>query len=562
MRIAYLRMTRSVLHLHDAMSRAESLTEGRAAYLRRAWNTAYARLAAADAEAALEGDDLEHLGMAAHLSGRDEASEDALARAHQTFLTQGDTLRAARCAIWLIFELHGRGEMARSSGWAARAERLLAARPECVERGYLLVPSAIKAIMQGDFGKGRDIFAQAVAIGERFGDRDLVNLAQQGRARAMIRLGTVDEGVALMDEVMVAVTSGELSPIIVGTIYCSVVEACFELFDMRRVQEWTEALGHWCEAQPDLVAYRGECLVRRAEIKLLQGLWPDAEDEARHACDQLTQPTRRGPAGAAYYQLAEVHRLRGEFAKAEEAYRLATDAGRSPHPGMALLRLAQGRGDDATAAICRVLDEARDRRARSRLLGPAVEILLEGGLKAEARRAAEELQTIASVLGTPYIRAIAARAMGAVLMAEGDSKAALSELRSACEHLHEIEAPYEAARVNVLLGLACRQMGDGDSGRLELETARRVFRQLGASPDLAAVDGLLAAPVPRRSDSLTSREIEVLRLVASGRTNRAIAGELRISEKTVARHLSNIFTKLDLPSRAAATAYAFQHRIV
>jgi len=544
------------------MSRAETLAEGRAAYLRRAWNTAYTRLAAADAEAPLNGDDLEHLGMAAHLSGRDEACEDALARAHQTFLTQGDTRRAARCAIWLILELRGRGEMARSSGWAARAERLLAAQPDCVERGYLLVPSAIKAVMEGDFEKGRDIFAQAVGIGERFGDRDLINLAQQGRARALVRLGVVDEGVAMMDEVMVAVTSDELSPIIVGTIYCSVVEACFELFDMRRVQEWTEALGHWCESQPDLVAYRGECLVRRAEIKLLRGLWPDAEGEARHACDQLAHPTRRGPAGAAYYQLAEVHRLRGEFTKAEEAFRVASDAGRSPHPGMALMRLAQHRVEDAVAAISRVLDEARDRRARSRLLGPAVEILLASGLNAEARRAAEELQTIASVLRTPYIHAIAARAMGAVLMGENDFKGALTELRSACDHLHEIDAPYEAARVSVLLGLACRQMGDIDGGRLELEAARRAFRQLGASPDLAAVDGLLASPVPSRSDGLTSREIEVLRLVASGRTNRAIADELSISEKTVARHLSNIFTKLDLPSRAAATAYAFQHRIV
>jgi len=219
------------------MTPAERLEQGRSAFQRQMWKTAFAELTAADAVSPLDADDLEHLGFAAHLSGDDAASEQALTRAHQAFLTMRETLRAVRCAIWLMFELHGRGEIAKSSGWAARAERLLEERPDCVERGYLLVPSALKAIVDGDVRRGCEIFAEASVIGERFGDRDLISLARQGRARGLIRLGAVDEGVALMDEVMIAVTAGELSPIITGTIYCSVVAACFDLFDIRRVQE-------------------------------------------------------------------------------------------------------------------------------------------------------------------------------------------------------------------------------------------------------------------------------------------------------------------------------------
>lgn len=545
------------------MTKAGILDRGREAYTRCGWGDAYAHLSAADREAPLGPFDLENLATAAYLTGRDDESIDILARAHQAFLGTGDTTRAARSAFWLASALIYRGDLARGGGWIARARRLLdEARHDCVERGYLLLPVALQSVADGDIVRAEATFAEAVAIGDRFGDADLVNLARQGHGRALIGLGETAGGVALLDEVMVAVTTGELSPRIAGIIYCSVISACFDMFDLRRAQEWTDALHRWCAAQPDLVPYRGHCLVHRTEILRLHGGWPDALDEAQRACERLGDPPGQPAVGSAFYQLGEIRRLRGEFSKAEDAYRQASASGRTPHPGLALLWLAQGRIDVAKAAVCRVMDEVRDRRTRSTLLSACVEILLASDDVPAARRAAEELSAIATTLGTPYLQALSAQAGGAVALAEGNPMAALTSLRRAWTTWRDIEVPYEAARVSVLIGLACRALGDADSGQMELDAARRVFVQLGAAPDAARVDALYGTAATRAAGGLTAREVQVLRLVASGMTNRAIAGELSISEKTVARHMSNIFTKLDLSSRAAATAYAFQHQLV
>jgi DNA-binding CsgD family transcriptional regulator/tetratricopeptide (TPR) repeat protein len=506
--------------------------------------------------------------MAAYLAGHESGSIDVHTRAHNMALDRGDTRQAARSAFWVAFVLIGARELTRAAGWAARARRLLEEDGhDCVECGYVMLPQALEQTSRGDLVGAETTFAAAERFGERFADLDLTSLARQGRGRVLVGLGRVAEGVTLFDEVMVAVTAGELTPIVSGVVYCSVISACFELLDIRRAQEWTEALNSWCVAQPGLVPYRGECLLHRAEMFRFRGRWTEALDEARRAYEALVAGKRAGQ-GTAAYALAELHRLRGEIPAAEDAYRLASEHGGAPHPGLALLRLAQGRGDAARGAIDRVMAEPTRGRQRPDVLVAAVEILLASGDVPAARRAADELKAMAAALNSEWLRAMAASADGCVHLADGRARQALAPLREALTIWQDLDAPYEVARVKVLVGRACRALGDADGARMEWDAAVRVFRQFGATPALAEVEALMQAPsattgstVPE-TGGLTSRELEVLRLIAGGKTNRAIAGELDISEKTVARHVSNIFTKLDLSTRAGATAYAFTHRLV
>ncbi len=538
------------------------LARGRRNCEKRAWADAFQSLSRADKQAPLGVEDLELLAMSAYLIGRDEEFLKTLDRAHSAYRKAGETTRAARSAFWLGLSLLFKGEVGRGTGWLAGARRLIEReKADCVERGYLLLPTAEQLLGADDYDTAYATAADAVEIGDRFGEADLVSCARHLQGRALMGQGRVEEGLALLDEAMIAVTAGQLSPLMTGLIYCSVIDACQQVYALARAWEWTSALTQWCEAQPQMVAFTSTCLVHRAEIMQLHGAWRDAIEEARRACERFSQGTEQQPPAAAFYQQAEVHRLRGEFEAADEAYRNASQRGCDPQPGLALLRLAQGSTDVAAAAVRRVVSATTDQLQRTRLLPAYVEIMLAVNDIESARSACRELADIAERFDAGVLSAMAAHAQGAVELAEGDAQAALGSLRRAFEAWRQVEAPYEAARVRVLVGLACRAFGDDEGAGLELDAARAVFEQLGAAPDLARIASLTKATLSGRPHRLTPRELQVLRLVAAGKTNKAIAAELFLSEKTVDRHVSNIFNKIDVPTRAAATAYAYKHNL-
>ena len=545
------------------MASADALVQARERFERQSWREAHELLTSAEAEQPLSPEDVNRLAACAYMLGRESEAVDLLARAHNEFLARGDAEQAALAAFRIGFALAAKGQMAHGSGWLARSRRVLDdANLDCVVRGYLFIPEGFLLAKAGDISGAHQMFSQAVAVGQRFRDRDLVAFGRQGQGRALIKMGRIADGVALLDEVMVAVTAGELLPTSIGDIYCSVLDACSEIFDLRRAHEWTAALEHWCDAQSDHVPYRGSCLIKRAEILQLHGSWNDALAEVERACEQLLLPPPRSGAGTACYQRGELHRLRGDFEDAEAAYRQASEFGRKPQPGLALLRLAQGDVDAALASIRRCVEESQERAGRCRVLGAFVEILLVANEKAAARTAADELRGIAEAFDAPFLRASAAHWCGAVSLAEGNADEALTALTRALEIWRELEAPYDEGRTRVSIAMASRAVGDDDTAELELDAARSLFHRLGAVGEIKRVEELSREGAPKGSARLTGRELEVLGLVATGKTNRAIADALGLSEKTVARHVANIFMKLWLSTRAAATAYAYQHKLV
>lgn len=536
------------------------LDRGRQAHRRQLWEQAFALLTDADAGCPLAAEDLELAAEAANMLGRGDAEVPLLRRAYLAYAESGRVGPALRCGYWLCKSLVFGGEFAQAGVWLARARRLAQTEPGCGEFGYVLMLDAEASLRAGEFA---EMLTRAHRLVEGAGpgrDPDLAACASMALGIALIKNGAIEAGLAQLDEAMVAVTSGELSCRATGMIYCVVIGTCQELHELRRAREWSVALADWCDAQPDFTgAYRGLCRVHRVAMLQLGGGWPTAVREARLACQQLTGGLGEVVAGAAFYQLAELHRLRGEFAEADQAYREALRYGWDTQPGMALLRLAQGRQEPAAAAMRRALAEARDPLHRARLLPAAVEILLAAADRAGAGRAAAELSEIAKEYDTTALHAMAAQATGAVRLAEGAAEEALTPLRLALRLWGALDVPHEAARARVLIALACRALADDDSAAMELDAARQAFVTLGAAPDIVRVDGL--SGVKDRS-GLSPRELEVVRLLAAGRTNQAIAAELVLSEKTVARHVSNIFGKLGVGSRTAVAAYAYEHGLV
>ncbi len=545
------------------MGTSGELASGRAAYAGQAWTEAHESLSAADRSRGLGARDLELLATSAYMLGREGDYLTALRRAYRAHLDGGEALPALRCAFWVAVTLAQRGDTGGAGGWLGRARRLLEREgADRVEAGYLLLPLVFQQEGSGELEAAAATAAEAAAIAERFGDPDLLALAGHEHGHILIRLGRLDEGVALLDEAMVAVTAGELSPIPAGIVYCGAILACQDAHELRRAREWTAALTSWCERQPDLVAFTGRCLVHRAQIMRLNGAWAAALEEAAKAEERCLRGENPAAAGEACYQRGEIHRLRGEFRAAEAAYREASARGLEPQPGFALMRLAQGKAEAAETAIRRVEGEASEAGRRATVLPAFVEIMLSVDDLAAAREASAELDSLATGHAEDALEAMAAQARGAVLLAGGDARGALARLRRGFEVWREFDAPYEAARARELIGQACRELGDEDGARLELEAARDAFASLGATTDLTRVAMLLEISGTVDDHGLTRRELEVLQHIAAGETNKAIAAELVLSVRTVDRHVSNIYAKLGVSSRAAATAFAHEHGLL
>lgn len=528
------------------------------------WTDTYTQFLKADQEHALNPKELETYALAAYLTGRDVASFQILERAHQGHLDMEKVAHAVRCAVWLGLMLMNGGESARGSGWIARGERLLknGQGTDCSEKGLLLIPAALGTLSAGHAANALNLFEQALTIGEQFHDADLIALGRLGSGQAMIQQGNVARGIKLLDETMIAVETEDIFPIACGIIYCAVIETCRKVWDLGRAQEWTSALTRWCEAQPDIVPFRGQCLVRRAEIMQFHGEWRRALQETSDACELLTRPPGETAAGEAFYRKAELLRLLGDFEEAEDSYHEAAKWGRNPQPGLALLRLTQGQDNAAESSIRNTLKETKDIKKRSELLPAVVRVMIAVKQTAEASEVAKELSDIAREFDAPYLYAMSHHCQGAVFLAEENIQLAQEHLQKALKIWKTRHLPYESAHTRELKGLVYREMNDNDNANVELEAAKWIFEQLNAIPDMKRIDRLTDQKRNNETHGLTLRELQVLSQVASGKTNKSIGGDLFISERTVDRHVSNIFNKLGVSSRVEATTFALRNKMV
>jgi len=528
------------------------------------WTAIYKQLLKADKEHAVAPKDMEKLALAAYLTGRDTESFQILERAHQSYADSGVTEKAVQSAFWLGLMYMNAGERVRSSGWFARGERLIndLQNQDCPEKKLLLIPQALGELSSGHDVKAQQIFEQVVLAGKQFQNADLLALGSLGLGQAMIQLGEIAKGIKHLDETMIILETEDVFPLVNGIVYCAVIESCRKVWDIERAQEWTAALSQWCEAQPDLVPFRGECLVRRAEIFQFHGEWPKALEETIDACDLLTRHNGRPAAGEAYYRQAELHRLAGNFKKAEQCYQEASKRGKNSQPGLALLRLAQGQAAAAKTSVTNTLQETKDAKRRAELLPALLDILLTTKQTDEATETVKELCHIARDFNVPYLIAMCSYCQGKVSHARGDVRLALEQLQKALQFWNSLNLPYESAFTRELKGLVYMEMNDKDNSKAELMAAAWVYEQLGAIPDLERVNALLNTKKHAETHGLSLRELQVLGLIASGKTNRMVAEELFISERTVDRHVSNIFNKLGVSSRVEATAFALKNQML
>ncbi|WP_374313606.1 LuxR C-terminal-related transcriptional regulator, partial [Microbacterium sp.] len=533
------------------MAATGALDLARSAAAEGRWREACEQLEEAGATGGtrLSAPDLELLSTASFLRGRHEAAIRALTDAHEMYVALDDTLGAARTAGWIAFEMLEAGEVTVSASWIGRGLRLVARldEPGSVGGFVALVPAAFTAMFVGDVAEAKRRCDEIAAIADRAGDRELAAYAAFGQGKCLTTLGRTVEGLAGRDPVVAAVSAGEVSTMTTCIFYRVMLDVWHEAFDLERAQSGTAAFAQLCSDQPDLVAYSGQCHAYRAQLLLLHGEWAEASAAATLAEERL----RAGDFTAGYvanYQLGELHRLRGEVRAADEHYQRAAQTGWDPQPGLALLALAKGDAALAQTMIRHSVAGAEE-GGRRRLLPAVAEIEIAAGDVAAARRAADELTTANRSAPTPMLAAVASFVEARVRLAEGDAHGALEAVDAAHSAWSALEAPYEVARCGAVRGRILLALEESDAATAELDKARRAFLELGAR---AALSELTSLTADRPTGSLTDREVEVLRLVSTGLTNRAIADRLTLSEKTVARHLANIYGKLGLSSRAAA----------
>jgi DNA-binding CsgD family transcriptional regulator len=524
------------------------------------WTGRFAEFSAR--EATLTAPELAEYGQAAWFTGRDDIAAVALERAHLTFLDEGDPVSAVRCVFWLGFTLGERGEDVKARTWMQRLFELCArsAGDPTIDATAALCRGQV-AYLQGDLAGAAAHYREAVRLAEAADDPDVQVLGIMGEGRALMRSGRLEDGVACMDRVMLMIGTGRVSDRAAGPAYCAVIASLLARADIERARVWTRDLGEWCDTQRGLEPFRGECTLHRATVMQVGGEWEAAVQAAESVCRTEERPETLANA---WYRLAELHRVAGRGVAARDAYRQAAGLGREVQPGLALLHRDAGELDTAWAGLERARATVFEPAARAEVLTAAVDIALARRQPAIARDAAAELRGCADAVGTLLLQAMAAQVDGDVAIADGRTTDALQLLRTAWSRWRKLDAPYDAARARFSMGRAARAAGDEEGAQLEFDAARAVFESLGAVPDLARLERVAAASAGAAvaDVGLSRREREVLELVAEGLSNRRIAERLFLSERTVAHHVGSILAKLDVPSRSAATAYAFEHGLV
>ncbi|WP_409330465.1 LuxR C-terminal-related transcriptional regulator [Trujillonella humicola] len=530
------------------------LERGREASGRFRWDEAYALYRAAAENEPLGAQDLAALADAAWWLGHTEESLALSEQVYRRHLHGAQVPQAAMLAIEIGFLWMLRGEPTVGSGWISRAKRLLEDAPESAAHGYLSYLDVEGALGAGRYEEAIERSRAMQQLADRHDDPTLCAVALVLEGGAQVRRGRVTSGLAVIDEAMLPVRAGQVAPNWAGNLYCHVMDLFFELADLDRARAWTRATERWCDEHSNAAMSTGICRVHRAHLHHLEGRWTAAAQEAATACRDLAD-MNVGVVAEGHYRIAELHRLRGRHRAAQEHFTRAHELGRDPQPGLALLRLAEGRG--ATAALRSALASADRDLDRVPLLLAQAQVALACRQSDVTALAAGELDRLAGTFQTPGLLACAAEAVGLARLARGEAAEALPVLREAWRRWRDLEVPYDAARMRVRRAQALAGVDDGEAAAHEVEAARAVFVELGAVDDLRGLDGVLGSGEP--PGGLSAREVQVLRAVCAGRTNRQIATALTLSEKTVARHLSNIFAKLDVASRTEAAAVAFRH---